>query len=197
MTVINWKYYPTYHGCPKHMEDVAKIFEKNENIIVEVIKRIGHEHSNAVLELIRADLENLDDGEFEVEITKKGLNALKDIGISVDESASTNIICRPVLYGDRGKIEKSYEVDAYCEKYHTILEVEGGRATLNYQYLKDIFESCLIIDAEYLIIAVRNIAREGTKKCSFDYEEIIRELDALYASDRMSLPLKGIMIIGY
>ena len=195
--MINWKYYPTYNRCPKHLESIVKVFENNENIIIEAIERIGEESSNAVLEIIRADLENLDNSEFQVEITSNGQNKLREIGFPVNEKSQTVIITRPVLYGDRGKEEKSYKVDAYCEKNHTILEVEGGRAFSNHQYLKDIFESCLIIDAEYLVIAVRNIARKGKKSSSCDFEEITKELNALYASDRLSLPLRGLMIIGY
>ena len=165
--MINWKYYPTYNRCPKHLESIVKVFENNENIIIEAIERIGEESSNAVLEIIRADLENLDNSEFQVEITSNGQNKLREIGFPVNEKSQTVIITRPVLYGDRGKEEKSYKVDAYCEKNHTI------------------------------VIAVRNIARKGKKSSSCDFEEITKELNALYASDRLSLPLRGLMIIGY
>ena len=29
--MINWKYYPTYNRCPKHLESIVKVFENNEN----------------------------------------------------------------------------------------------------------------------------------------------------------------------
>jgi hypothetical protein len=49
-------------------------------------------------------------------------------------------------------------------------------------------------DVEYLVIAiaVRNIYKSGK-----DFEKVISFLDTLYASNRLKLPLSGILIIGY
>lgn len=47
-------------------------------------------------------------------------------------------------------------------------------------------------DVDYLVIAVRNIYR--TSKY---FDKLITFLDALYVSNRLILPLKGILIIGY
>lgn len=47
-------------------------------------------------------------------------------------------------------------------------------------------------DVDYLVIAVRNIYRT-----SKDFDKLITSLDALYVSNRLILPLKGILIIGY
>ena len=47
-------------------------------------------------------------------------------------------------------------------------------------------------DVDYLVIAVRNIYRT-----SKDFDKLITFLDALYVSNRLILPLNGILIIGY
>lgn len=47
-------------------------------------------------------------------------------------------------------------------------------------------------DVDYLAIAVRNVYR-GNK----DFETVLKFFDTLYASNRLTLPLKGILVIGY
>ena len=44
----------------------------------------------------------------------------------------------------------------------------------------------------YLAIAVRNSYGGGN-----DFEKVVRFFDTLYASNRLQLPLKGILVIGY
>jgi len=73
-----------------------------------------------------------------------------------------------------------------------VIEVEAGRATENNQFLKDIFQACMMCDVEYLIIVVRNEYR-GHK----DFEIIHTFLGTLHISNRLHLPLKGVVLIGY
>ena len=49
-----------------------------------------------------------------------------------------------------------------------------------------------MIDVDYLVIAVRRFYGK-----SEDYKKITNFIEALYASDRLKLPLNGILIIGY
>jgi hypothetical protein len=62
----------------------------------------------------------------------------------------------------------------------------------NNQFLKDIFQACMMFGVEYLVIAVRKEYR-GRK----DFDIIHTFLETLYISNRMHLPLKGILLIGY
>ena len=39
----------------------------------------------------------------------------------------------PVLFGTNGKVEKSFDADAYFDKAEYVIEVEAGRAVVNYQ----------------------------------------------------------------
>ncbi len=73
-----------------------------------------------------------------------------------------------------------------------LYEVEAGRATENNQFLKDIFQACMMFGVEYLVIAVRNTYRTHN-----DFEIVYTFLETLYISNRMHLPLKGILLIGY
>lgn len=98
----------------------------------------------------------------------------------------------PVLYGKNGKLEKSFDADAYSQELKTVIEVEAGRAFTNYQFLKDLFEACVMTDVEYCVIAVRRIYRN-----SDDFNKVITFMDTLYSSTKFSLPLKGVLIIGY
>jgi hypothetical protein len=89
-------------------------------------------------------------------------------------------------------LEKSFHVDAFHVDTGTVLEVEAGRAVTNYQFLKDLFEACMMHNVDYLVIAVRKIYRTSP-----DFERVLTHFDALYASGRLTLPLKGVLIIGY
>jgi hypothetical protein len=62
----------------------------------------------------------------------------------------------------------------------------------NNQFLKDIFQACMMHDVLHLAIAVRNIYRN-----SDDFAKVESYLETLYVSGRLQLPLKGILLIGY
>jgi len=47
-------------------------------------------------------------------------------------------------------------------------------------------------EVEYLVIAVRKVYKGNP-----DFQNVITFFDTLYASGRLQLPLKGILIIGY
>jgi len=105
-------------------------------------------------------------------------------------------ICVPVLYGNNGQVTKSFDADAHHKDGKFVVEVEAGRGVVNNQFLKDLFQACMMDEVEYLAIAVRNIY-ETVGSRSPDFERVVTFFDTLYASDRMKLPLKGILIIGY
>ena len=70
--------------------------------------------------------------------------------------------------------------------------MEAGQATENHRFLKDIFEASMMFDVEYLVLAVRNTYRNHK-----DFERIYTFLETLYISNRLRLPLKGVLLIGY
>jgi hypothetical protein len=98
----------------------------------------------------------------------------------------------PVLFGRKGKIDKSFDADAYHQAEGFVLEVEAGRAVANNQFLKDLFQACMMHEVKYLAIAVRLKYRGNN-----DFDHVCNFFETMYASRRLALPLSGILVIGY
>jgi hypothetical protein len=106
--------------------------------------------------------------------------------------SSEDKIVVPVLFGRKGKILKCFNADAHAVSMGWVLEVEACRAVDNNQFLKDIFQACMMHNVLRLAIAVRN-----TYRSSDDFAKVENFLETLYVSGRLQLPLKGILLIGY
>jgi len=168
--MIQWQIFPKSQPPTSLFEEVIDCFKKVESIISSDKRNLN---SNQVLAVLRPHLEQIG---FRVETGRK-----KNQKIRV-----------PVLFGRQGSWEKSFEIDAHNERERVVLEVEAGRAVVNYQFLKDLFEACMIQDVDYLVIGVRNVYK-GNKDCA----RVMNHFETLYASGRMKLPLKAILVIGY
>jgi hypothetical protein len=168
--MVEWQYYPKSDQIPVHLLDVVKVFKKHESSIDSKKNKLD---SNRVLSAVREDLSGLG---FRVEKSK----------------ASSDKIKVPVLFGRNGALEKYFDADAYNTDTKTVIEVEAGRAYTNNQFLKDLFQACVMQDAKYLVIAVRKIYLGNQ-----DFEKISLFMDSLYASGRLKLPLDGVLVIGY
>lgn len=118
---------------------------------------------------------------------------LEDIGFTVESGKTKDSkIDVPVLFGRDNEIDKSFYADALSSDCKTVIEVEAGQATENHRFLKDIFEASMMFDVEYLVLAVRNKYRKH-----YDFDRIYTFIETLYISNRIQLPLKGILLIGY
>lgn len=138
---------------------------------------------------IDSDFHNLKSND----VLKQLADSLSALGYSVETSkAKDGKIDVPVLFGLDNRIDKSYNADALSADGKIVIEIEAGRATENNQYLKDIFQACMMFEVEYLVVVVRNTYR-GHK----DFEIVFTFLETLYISSRLHLPLKGILLIGY
>ena len=100
----------------------------------------------------------------------------------------------PVLFGQNGTVLKSFDADAWNHDDRTVLEVEAGRAVVNNQFLKDLFQACMMHEVDYLAIAVRNVYHANKNR---DFDDVTTFMGTLYASGRLALPLKGVLVIGY
>ncbi len=165
--MLNYQFFPKTKQMPEHLQQVVRAFDEIYNIIDSQYNNLK---SNEVLAVVAPQLSKIS---FEVE--QQGCK------ISV-----------PVLFGRNGTVAKSFEADAYHKDTKTVIEVEAGRALTNYQFLKDLFEASMMNDAEYLVIAVRNIYRSSS-----DFDKIEQFFDTLYQSERLHLPLLGVLLIGY
>jgi hypothetical protein len=169
--MINWVYFPKSSPPPEFGLSIVEIFEEITDAIDST--KTPNQHSDTVMGRLRPGLESLG---FRVE---KG------------KSADDKIVV-PVLFGRKGKVLKCFNADAHAASLGWVLEVEAGRAVDNIQFLKDIFQACMMHDVLHLAIAVRN-----TYRGSDDFAKIENFLETLYVSGRLQLPLKGILLIGY
>ena len=171
--MINWVYFPKSSPPPEFGLRVVALFEEMADAIDSSAMTDQHQHSDAVMARLRPGLETLG---FRVEKGK----------------SSEDKIVVPVLFGRKGKILKCFNADAHAVSEGWVLEVEAGRAVDNNQFLKDIFQACMMHDVLHLAIAVRNSYRS-----SDDFAKVEGFLETLYVSGRLQLPLKGILLIGY
>ena len=127
------------------------------------------------------------------EVLAEITDSLVDIGFQVETGkmkVQQNHV--PGLFGRNGEVEKAFEADAFHTSEGLVLEVEPGRGGTSFQFLKDLFQACMMQDVFYLAIAVRNRYRNRN-----DFDRVFAFFDTLYKSNRLSLPLKGVLTIGY
>jgi hypothetical protein len=169
--VINWVYFPKSSPPPAFGLLIVELFEEFAEGIDS--HTTLNQHSDTVMARLRPGLEK--------------------IGFRVEKGKSSeDKIVVPVLFGRKGKILKCFNADAHAAGEGWVLEVEAGRAVDNNQFLKDIFQACMMHDVLHLAIAVRNTYRN-----SDDFAKVEGFLETLYVSGRLQLPLKGILLIGY
>ena len=160
-------------GVAEPCLEIQKVIDCFKVVECEIDSTTNNLVSNDVLAKVRPFLEKQD---YRVEIGK-----------TLDKKIDV-----PVLFGNDNIIDKSFYADAISKDGRIVIEVEAGQATENHRFLKDIFEACMMFDVDYLVLAVRNIYRTHD-----DFSRIYTFLETLYISNRLQLPLKGILLIGY
>lgn len=168
--MLKYQLFPRSIGVTEIIQKVIQCFDQH----ISEIESPSHTlKSNEVLSIISSDL--------------------KKIGFRVEESKATeDKIKVPVLFSLNNRIDKFFDADAVSSDGHIIIEVEAGRAFSNNQFLKDVFQACMMYGVDYLIIAVRNDYRGHA-----DFDSIFNFFETLYINGRLQLPLKGIVLIGY
>lgn len=117
--MINWMYYPKTRRYDPLSQQIVQTFQNVQSSIDSDTHSL---HSNDVLAELRTGLES--------------------IGFSVEKSKrAENKIHVPVLFGINGQTQLAFDADAYHEEAKYVIEVEAGRAVVNYQFLKDFFEA--------------------------------------------------------
>lgn len=168
--MLNFQLFPRSQGISQDIQAIVNCFE----LEIERIKSPDNNlSSNEVLEVVRPHLEKIG---FNVE---SGKSVSKKINV-------------PVLFGFNNRIDKAFNADAISKDGTIVIEVEAGRATENNQFLKDIFQACMMCEVKYLVIVVRNEYRKHQ-----DFQIVHTFLETLYISNRLHLPLQGIVLIGY
>ena len=168
--MLKYQLFPRSVGITEQVQRVIECFDRTYNQIKSPENELK---SNEVLDILRPHLENIG---FIVETGK----------------ARGQKIPVPVLFGLNNTVDQSFNADGLSGDGKIVLEVEAGRATANFAFLKDIFQASMMHGAEFLILAVRNDYRG-----SDDFHKVYTFLETLYISSRLVLPLKGIILIGY
>ena len=168
--MLQYQLFPRSFGINTEVETVIGCFKKNYN---EIKSPENNLNSDGVLKIISDDLKKLS---FKVEESK----------------AQNDKIKVPVLFSLNNRIDKFFDADAISADGKIVIEVEAGRTYVNNQFLKDVFQACMMPSVDYLILAVRNDYRGND-----DFSKIFQFFETLYINGRLQLPLKGIVLIGY
>ncbi len=168
--MLVYQLFPRSFGVDETIKNVIRCFELH---YAEIDSSCHNLDSNEVLNIIAPEL--------------------KQNGFTVEKSKKTeDKIKVPVLFGLNNQEEKSFDADAVSRDGRFVIEVEAGRAYSNNQFLKDIFQACMMYGVDYLLVAVRKTYRNHK-----DFDAIYNFLETLYVNGRLHLPLKGIILVGY
>lgn len=168
--MIRYQFFPRSIGISEKIQSIVECFTRVEEEIKSPDNKLS---SNQVLEILRPYL-------------------IEANMIVEDSKPKSKKIPVPVLFGVNNKIERAFSADGLSNDGTIVLEVEAGRAVDNYQFLKDIFQASMMFGVEYLVLAVRNEYRGKD-----DFLKVYTFLETLYISNRLQLPRKGILLIGY
>ncbi len=78
-----------------------------------------------------------------------------------------------------------------------MLEIESGRGIMGNAFYRDLIRGSLIQGARYLVIGLRNSYKYGKTGDGDDFAKGREQLDAIYASGRMTLPFDGVLLFGW
>jgi hypothetical protein len=167
-----WKSYPVNLPPPPWAEGVLDTF-RDVRTSIDSVKNHGVS-SNGALSALRP--------------------GLKTQGFQVEDGPDR--ISRPVLFKENGAVGIEYRVDGFHPQHGAILEVEAGRGAANNADYRDLVRTSLMVDSKFLVLAMMIEYRSGGKTTR-SYRNTRNRLDAIFASDRLKLPLDGILLIGY
>ena len=171
----SWKFYPSRSPAPSWVPAVIDAFTDAADAIDS--RRQSGISSDAALAAIRP--------------------ALVSQGFLVEASKSkADKITRPVLFGEQGSVIVQYDVDGFHPENGAVLEVEAGRGAASNADYRDIVRASLMVDVRYLVLAMMLEYRGGGQVMK-SYEIAKARVDAIYASERLALPLDGLLLIGY
>ncbi len=143
MSDIRFSSFPRTEPPPHFVEELVEVFRRNEPSIStkELEKGLT---SNEVLGQLREQLTDLG---FEVERSQKAKDKVR----------------RPVFFGENGKPELQYEVDAFHPEWRCGLEIEAGRALMGNAIYRDLIQALVMVNVEHLVVAVRLLERCSSK----------------------------------
>ncbi len=179
MSDIRFTSFPRTEPPPPFIADVVAAFRENEAAINTIQLDKGLK-SNEVLAVLRGKLMTLG---FEVERGKKATEKIK----------------RPVFFGEDGRPELQYEVDAYHPKFRCGLEIEAGRALMGNAVYRDLIQALVMVNVDHLVLAFPLTYKYETNKkpaVSQDYVNTVAVANALYGHSRITMHYT-LTVLGY
>ena len=184
MNYPSWSYFPRNTRPPQWAEQLVAVVATHEaQLDTRPIPEPGAPRltSDDVLARIRPEMEVL--------------------GYSVEAGKLKHQkITRPVLFGEGGRPEVSYDIDAFHDELGIAVEVEAGRGSNSNADYRDIVRTSLLLDADYLalLMPIAYRSQSGGKTSAVNgYANTRGQLSAIYASLRLRLPFDGVLLIGY
>lgn len=175
----DWFYYPAHDAPPPWVHDFVGAVEACRSEIES--RSVEELTSDRVLTVLRPCLEA--------------------IGYLVESGKHrSELIRRPVLFGDHGSERVAYEVDAVHDELGVVVEIEAGRGARGNAVYRDLVRTSLIVGARFLALGVMQAYRHktaGRPVLVESYREAKDQLDAIYASGRLRLPFDGVLLFGY
>ena len=172
-----WSWFPRQQSPAAWVEPLAEVFAAHRTEIDS--KTHKGLTSDGLLEVVRPGLIGLG---WHVEAGKQAAQRIK----------------RPVLYGDNGAVRVNQEIDAWHPHLRIIMELESGRGIMGNAVYRDLVRASLVADVDYLVIGVRQFYEYGKSAVNRNDFTTTRDLlDSIYASGRLGLPFKGILILGW
>jgi hypothetical protein len=178
-STIRFSTFPRTESPPHFLASVVAVFENHHDAIATAKLTKGLT-SDDVLKNLRDDLVELG---FDVEASKLNVDKIK----------------RPVFFGENALASLQYQIDAWHPQWRAGLELEAGRAWMGNAVYRDLVQALVMVDLEYLILAVPNAYRymsSGKSVASNDYASTVAVADALYGHNRIRMPF-SLCVIGY
>jgi hypothetical protein len=172
-TYPRWKYYPSWRQPPEWVQEVLLAVRGAQS---SIDSNDRHLKSNEVLALLRP--------------------SLLDLGFEVEQG--TDRYALPVLFGEDGRVARSFNVDAFRPSDGIAVEIEAGGAIENNRVLYDLVKMVLgvVVNAGVLIVPQRY--ETENRRFRDQYEECRKLFDAIFANpERFKLPLEGLLMVGY
>jgi len=184
MTYPSWSYYPRNTRPPKWATDL--------------VGAVASHHSEIDTAPVRADGADRLTSDY---VLAKIRSSMEAIGYTVESGKqASQKITRPVLFGEDGRPQISYDIDAFHDELGIAVEVEAGRGSNGNADYRDIVRTSLLLDANFFVLMMPisyHFKSGGRPQVVTGYANSRGQLDAIYASQRLRLPFDGVLLIGY
>jgi hypothetical protein len=176
-----WRYFPAFAAPPDWVGGIVSTFSAVRDQIDSMVTFEKRMESDAVLRVLA--------------------DGLIGLGFVVEQGKQrTGKLPRPVFFGDEGTYLRTYEIDTFEPTRGIALEVEAGRATMGNAIYRDLIQASLMVDANFLVLAVPVEYRymsKGKQMKEASYAKTYSVVEAIYGSPRLALPFEGLLLVGY